>query len=88
MSVDENDIEKPQPPRKRRSIVKTLIKIMLPIIILIGALQYVCYYYALPIVKSKVCDAVYNNSKGLYTMDFKGLRINILGRRIEIDSFS
>lgn len=88
MSVDENDIEKSQPPRKRRSIVKTLIKILLPMIVLIGALQYVCYYYALPIVKSKVCDAVYNNSKGLYTMDFKGLRINILGRRIEIDSFS
>ena len=33
MSVDENDIEKSQPPRKRRSIVKTLIKILLPIIV-------------------------------------------------------
>ena len=88
MSVDENDIEKPQPPRRKRSIVKTLIKILLPLAIIIGALQYVCYYHALPLVKNRVCDAVYNNSKGLYTMDFKGLRINILGRRIEVDSFS
>lgn len=88
MSDEPNDIEKPAPPRKRRNIVKTLIKILLPLTIIIGALQYVCYYHALPLVKSHVCDAVFNNSKGLYTMDFKGLRINILGRKIEIDSFS
>ena len=56
--------------------------------ILIGALQYVCYYHALPLVKNRVCNAVYNNSKGLYTMDFTGLRINILGRQIEVDGFS
>ncbi|MBQ5550444.1 MAG: hypothetical protein IIT32_05240, partial [Bacteroidales bacterium] len=87
MSVKETDISK-QPPRKRRNILKTLIKILIPLALIIGALQYVCYYHALPIVKSRVCDAVYNNSKGLYTMDFKGLRINLLAKTIELDSFS
>ena len=87
MSVEATDISK-QPPRKRRNILKTLIKILIPLALIIGALQYVCYYHALPIVKSRVCNAVYNNSKGLYTMDFKGLRINLLAKTIELDSFS
>ncbi len=88
MSDEGKDIEKPQPPRKRRRVVKTLIKIMLPIIILVGAMQYVCYYYALPIAKNHICDAVRRGSRGMYTMDFTGLRINLIGKTIEVEGFS
>ena len=63
MNTEETDISKQQ-PRKRRSILKTLIKILIPLALIIGALQYVCYYHALTIAKISVCDAVYNNSKG------------------------
>ncbi len=87
MNTEETDISKQQ-PRKRRSILKTLIKILIPLALIIGALQYVCYYHALTIAKISVCDAVYNNSKGLYTMDFTGLRINLLAKTIELEGFS
>lgn len=86
--MDNEGKDIPAPKTRHIKVVKTLIKILIPLILIIGALQYVFYYHAYDIVKNRACDAVYNSSKGLYTMDFKGLRINLLAKTIELDSFS
>lgn len=87
MSNDNNDIQEVTPKRKHH-IAKNLAKFLLTTAIIVGVLQYVCYYHALPIAKERLCQAVKKQTHGLYTMDFADIKINFLGKSITLDSFS
>lgn len=76
----------PSAPNKSRW--KSLIKTLITLSVLVGAMQYVCYYHAFPLLKEKICQGVRNKSQGLYTMDFDDFRINFLGQRLILENFS
>ncbi len=86
MTDNGNNIE--QKPVRKASRWKTLTKLLLTAALIVGALQYVGYYCAYPLLKDRICNGVHKKSQGLYTMDFSDFRIDLLGQKIILDSFS
>ncbi|MBR4266212.1 MAG: hypothetical protein IKQ46_09175 [Bacteroidales bacterium] len=58
------------------------------IALIFGAVQYVLYYFAFPLLKEKICESVHTKSNGLYTMNFDNIKINLVGKGIELVNFS
>jgi hypothetical protein len=88
MEDEKHDIQTENQPVKKRGRLKRLIKTLLIIAVILSVLQYVFYYYALPIMKDGLCNIVNKSSNGLYSMNFDGFRINFLSKSFEIDNFS
>ena len=72
---------------KKTSRVRRLIKTLAIIVVLSGILQYVGYYYALPILKDEICKLVTHKSQRLYSLDFKSFKINFLTKSVELENF-
>ena len=83
---DANISTAPAPARKTRW--KTLTKLLIAAAAIVGALQYAGYYCACPLLKERICKGVSSKSQGLYTMDFSNFRIDFIGQKIILDSFS
>ena len=88
MEDEKHDIQTEKQPVKKSGRLKRLIKTLLIIAVILSVLQYVFYYYALPIMKDGLCNIVNRSSNGLYSMNFDGFRINFLSKSFEIDNFS
>ena len=73
---EQTDDLQPRPPQKRR----IWLKLLLFFVILLVVLQVAFWYLANPILKHYISDAVYTESKGLYSVDFDRIRIS-LGRK-------
>ena len=88
MEDEKHDIQTEKQPVKKSGRLKRLIKTLVIIAVILSVLQYVFYYYALPIMKDGLCNIVNRSSNGLYSMNFDGFRINFLSKSFEIDNFS
>lgn len=86
MTQEKNDIN--ATPARKKFRWKRLMVALSVMALLMGALQYVGYYCAVPLFKDRICNAVQQKSKGLYTMDFSDLRINFIGQSITLENFS
>ncbi len=83
----ENTNTSEQKPAKKPFRWKRLLAVLLILAALMGAVQYVGYYCAVPLLKEHICQAVNKKSKGLYTMDFSDLKINFIGQEIILEDF-
>ena len=82
----EKAVEKPA--KKKRRFWKFLLKLFVVLAVVVGVAQYVFYYYALPLLKQKICQTVTDNTNGLYSIDFDGIRLSVLGRSIWLTNFT
>ncbi len=83
----ENTNTSEQKPAKKPFRWKRLLAVLLILAALMGAVQYVGYYCAVPLLKDYICQSVNKKSKGLYTMDFSDLKINFIGQEIILEDF-
>lgn len=70
-----------------RKLRKVLIWILIILIIFIGALVTLSYYYGNQIVKKFLITTVSQNSKGVYKLNINSLYFNLLNGRINISGF-
>lgn len=85
MTKNETENIKPRKKGRRRRNWLTTFAIFA---LIISAIQVVCYFFAFPLLKEKICESVHIKSNGLYTMNFDGIRINFVGKGFELDNFT
>lgn len=84
--TEKTNIQETKPAKKKFSWKKLTVALSI-IVLLMGAVQYVGYYCAVPLLKERICNSVNKKSKGLYTMDFSDLKINFIGQEIILEDF-
>ena len=88
MAEEKTEIKVDKKPQKKRGKLRRWIKFIAIIAVLISLLQYVCYYYAFPLLKETVCKNINVSTSGLYTMNFDDFKINFLTKSLEVENFS
>lgn len=85
----ENSTNKLQKKEKKsHKFVKKIVFLLIFFAILTSIAQYVMFYYALPLLKTSICDKISQKSQNLYSINFDSLKINILTRSITLHNFT
>ncbi len=74
--------------RKCPKKVKKLIFFLISCFVFIATIQYVLFYFALPLLKDNICQRINKKTENLYAIDFDSLNVNFLARSLTLHNFS